>query len=281
MPDVLILTRDEALSERLSAMAAEYKFRVKCTAELDTALEWFKTRPFDIVLSDPSYTDDQLERISVKLWEHNPSGPIVIVITTDIGAQELSRKRFEWSLLGASFVEGPRGMEDLRNVLVKIAASKLKSGLQFRVLVVEDLDSPRDIICSFVEHVGYPGVQGVGSAKEALSILDVAPGKFSCIITDINMPYMNGKQLIDAVRAHRKLKHIPIIVLTAYGTVDNLLECLQAGASGFLVKPPSKKELNRELGRALRIMEEQGDPRLTIGTDIEALKEMLLERGFN
>lgn len=280
MPDVIILSKDKALTERLTALCCECSLRVKCTETFEVAKEWLGSKAFDALLVDPAFAMAQLETLSVKLWEKNPLGAFVVTAINITNAEEISQKRWEWSLLGASFVEGGRGIEELRNILVKIASCKVKQGRQFKVMVVEDLDSPRDIICSFVEHIGYPAVQGVASAKEALQLLEATPGKFSCIVTDINMPQMSGKALIEAVRQNKNLSHIPIIVLTAYGTVDNLLECMNVGASGFLVKPPTKAELNRELNRAMRIVEENQNPRLTSQSDVENLRDLLIKKGF-
>jgi FixJ family two-component response regulator len=66
-------------------------------------------------------------------------------------------------------------------------------------MVVDDLDSPRDIICSFVETMGFSQVQGCRSAKEALSLLTAEPERYFCIITDMRMPDVSGEQLIDRI----------------------------------------------------------------------------------
>ncbi len=280
MPDLIIVSSDVGLSARLNAVANECGFRVKETTKAETVIDWLGSKSFDVILLDPSLSKSQIESISNNAWSVNPQ-TVMVVAALNLGeSPELSRRRFEWDLMGLGFVQGAQGVEDLRSMLIRISSSKLKPGKPFRVMVVEDLDAPRDIICSFVEHIGYPSVQGFSSAKAAVSELESTPGKFSCIITDINMPEMNGKELIHAIRANKKLEHLPIIVLTAYGTVDNLIDCLEKGASGFLVKPPSKNDLNRELNRALRIVEQQYTPRLASKDEVEHLRDVLVEKGF-
>jgi FixJ family two-component response regulator len=128
--------------------------------------------------------------------------------------------------------------------------------------------------------MGFDYVEGKRSVKEAIAALEGEPEKFSCIVTDIRMPEVSGQKLIEFVRNHEKLKHIPIIALTAYGTVDILVECLKAGASGFLVKPPRKPDLSRELGRALRITTRGACPRLASHDEAEVLREILIDRGM-
>jgi len=91
---------------------------------------------------------------------------------------------------------------------------------------------------------------------------------------------MPGWELIEKVRNEATLKHVPIIALTAYGTADNLMKCLQAGASGFLVKPPSKAQLSRELSRAKRIILNAENPRLVQPEDVDVMRDVLAEKGY-
>jgi FixJ family two-component response regulator len=71
---------------------------------------------------------------------------------------------------------------------------------------------------------------------------------------------------------------LPVIVLTAHGTVDALVDCLKAGASGFLVKPPAAKDLQHELGRAKRIAEHQLSPRLATDNEADSIRQILEDR---
>jgi FixJ family two-component response regulator len=71
------------------------------------------------------------------------------------------------------------------------------------------------------------------------------------------------------------LKDIPVIALTAHGTMDCLFDCLAAGASGFLVKPPTKTAIRKELQKASRILVGRGAARLVRAEDVELLRESL------
>ena len=121
---------------------------------------------------------------------------------------------------------------------------------------------------------------GAGSGSEALQLLNADPDHFACLITDVRMPQMSGKELIETLRADPRYCHLPIIVLTAFGTTDCLLDCLRAGASGFMAKPPKKPDLQRELGRAERIYRQRLDPRLVPEGDFELFREMLEDKGM-
>jgi FixJ family two-component response regulator len=145
---------------------------------------------------------------------------------------------------------------------------------------VEDLESPRDIICVYLESLGFNDVSGVASAGEALALLEENPTKFSCVVTDIRMPQVSGAELIKKLRSDKRFSSLPIVVLTAYGTVDCLLDCLRNGASGFLVKPPKKSDMIREMGRAIRIRESGRHARLASAEEVEYVHDLLEKRGL-
>jgi two-component system, chemotaxis family, chemotaxis protein CheY len=147
-------------------------------------------------------------------------------------------------------------------------------------MVVEDLDSPRDIICILIESLGYSAVVGKNSAESALQALKREPKIYGCVLTDMKMPHTSGAELIRLIRKDPQLCHIPVVVLTAFGTADCLVECMKAGASGFLVKPPKKEAMRRELGRASRIISHGLDPRLVKEEDAEALRAVLEAKGM-
>ena len=148
------------------------------------------------------------------------------------------------------------------------------------IMVVEDLESPRDIICAYVEGLGNYVVEGKASAKEAMQELETNPEKFSCILTDIRMPEIDGKEFLQFIRQHPALQHLPVIVLTAYGTMDTLVDCLKVGATGFLAKPPKKNDLLRELARAQRVNQGLASPRLATREEADELRNILADKGF-
>jgi CheY-like chemotaxis protein len=150
-----------------------------------------------------------------------------------------------------------------------------------RVLVVEDLDSPRDIISAYIESIGAHHVEQASSAKAAFERLqDESKPMISCVVTDMKMPIHDGIALIEWIRADARLADTPIIMLTAYGTLECLVEALEAGATGFLVKPPKRTDIQRELSRAARLWRRKSDPRLIQPEEVPLFKKALEERGL-
>jgi len=276
MPDLLLLGHDSKNTFSLEEEAKRLGFRTKCIFEATLVFEWLKLREFDALclpLSMP--LDNQLAFADI-LWRANPLAALIAYDLESPSRTILNKER----LFGVDVVSGPDALKTFAKVLQKIKPRANVKAQDFRILVVDDLDSPRDIICSYIESLGFPSVVGAASAGEALEILRNDPAHFSSVVTDIRMPHMTGEELIRKLRADKRLCHLPVIVLTAYGTVDCLIDCLKAGASGFLVKPPKRQEILREISRAYRLFMSESDPCMVSGDEAESLREILLERGF-
>ena len=276
MPDLLIVTSDHALSSAIEERARNHNFRTKTALDAAGAMDWLKNWSFDIVCVDPKMPLAEQERIADLLWREQSAAPFVLV---DLYSH--SRSPIEARLFGADVVRGESALKALDNLFERAKPQRAMRLDQFKVLVVDDLDSPRDIICALLETMGVAEVIGVGSAKEALELLTREPERFSCVLTDLRMPDVKGDMLIEQVRKDPRLLHLPVIVLTAYGSADTLISCLRAGASGFLVKPPKKTDLTREIGRAYRIFHRGASPRLASPEEAEALRAILEQRGFS
>ncbi len=276
MPELLLLARDSKSSFVLEERAAAAGFRVKTTFENSIAKEWARLREFDAALIHDEVNIVTQQEISNDLWKRNLLAPMVLFNLDSSGAVTVPQAR----IAGAELAAGEHALEIIDKILASVKPRGSATSEKFKVLVVEDLDAPRDIICTYLESLGFRSVCGVSSATEALALLSSDPSQISCIVTDIRMPQMSGQEFITQLRLHPKTKHIPAIVLTAHGTLDCLMECLKAGASGFLVKPPKKADLTREMARAFRISVNGSDPRLASAQEADELMEILLERGI-
>lgn len=271
MKNVLIVTPTlRRAEERYLAALGETGVRVKVCHDSGTALKWLETRAFHSLLIDGSFSLPHMLALANALWNRTPEAPCWVVDYEG----KFSLESQTLKVYGLELALGEDGLREVVDTHCAIVASKDFDRENFPILVVEDLDSPRDIICIFLESLGFPKVVGTASAKEALHLLESESSRFACIVTDIQMPEITGKDLIGIVRANSNLQHVPIIVLTAYGTVEMLVECLHAGASGFLVKPPKKDDMLRELSRAVRISAGIESPRLASPHEAEYVRKL-------
>ncbi|KAA8713453.1 sigma-54-dependent transcriptional regulator [Pseudomonas cannabina] len=110
--------------------------------------------------------------------------------------------------------------------------------MSIKVLLVEDDRSLREALGETLELAGY-GYQAVGSAEEALVAADAQP--FSLVISDVNMPGMDGHQLLSLLRSRHP--QLPVLLMTAHGAVERAVDAMRQGAADYLVKPFEPKAL--------------------------------------
>ncbi|SPJ23595.1 response regulator [Palleronia abyssalis] len=108
------------------------------------------------------------------------------------------------------------------------------------VLSVDDSKSIRDMIGFTLEPNGYE-VIGAGDGLEGLAAL--SENKVSLVVCDLNMPNMNGIEMIKKVREDRRFDGIPVVMLTTEAQKEKMLEAKEAGAAGWLVKPFNEEKL--------------------------------------
>jgi DNA-binding NtrC family response regulator len=115
-----------------------------------------------------------------------------------------------------------------------------------RILVVDDEEKLRRVIELHLISAGFD-VDKARSAEEALNLVDRA----DMIITDLRLPNMDGLHLLSLIR--RQNTHAPVVVMTAFGTIENAVEAMKSGATDFLLKPFSLDHLTAVVNKALEV----------------------------
>lgn len=126
-------------------------------------------------------------------------------------------------------------------------SSEIKN-LQF--LIVDDFESIRVMLTTSLKKLGINRIITATSGNEGSKIVADNLGKenqIQFIITDYNMPNGKGVDLIRQVRAIPGLARIPILLLTSQSELDVVLECVQAGANDYLIKPWKDEDLSKKL----------------------------------
>ena len=110
-----------------------------------------------------------------------------------------------------------------------------------RFLIVDDFSTMRRIVRNLLKESGFSDAD---EAEDGLVALHKLQGsKFDFVVTDINMPNMNGFQLLNAIKADDKLKHLPVLMVTAEARKEDIVAAAQGGAAGYIVKPFTKATL--------------------------------------
>jgi DNA-binding NtrC family response regulator len=120
--------------------------------------------------------------------------------------------------------------------------------MKARLLIAEDDADLRDLLQDDLEAAGYEIAVAVDGCA-ALAQLEFGREQFDLLITDVRMPGLSGDQLLRQV--HRQWPEMPVIVTTAFGTVEHAAELVTAGAFQYLPKPFETDELLRTVEAAL------------------------------
>jgi DNA-binding NtrC family response regulator len=120
--------------------------------------------------------------------------------------------------------------------------------MRARILVAEDTADMRELMLEVIEDAGYDAV-AAADGREALGHVERADEMLDLVITDVRMPGLKGDELLAAVRARRA--ETPVIIITAFGSVEQAVELVKAGAFQYLTKPFETAELLRAVEEAL------------------------------
>ncbi len=118
------------------------------------------------------------------------------------------------------------------------------------ILVVEDDASLRDTLATFLTRLGYD-VATAQDGRQALTRVDESPPDL--ILTDINMPVMDGLKLVSLVRQNAQLKGIPIIIITTEGAEEDRERGLALGANAYISKPIQSSHLIKTISELLSV----------------------------
>ena len=123
-----------------------------------------------------------------------------------------------------------------------------------KLLVVDDSSTMRRIIKNILARLGYIDVLEGGDGLEGWAALDANPD-VEMLITDWNMPEMNGLELVKKVRADARFKDLPIIMVTTEGGKAEVITALKAGVNNYIVKPFTPQVLKEKLAAVMGVSE--------------------------
>ncbi len=119
-----------------------------------------------------------------------------------------------------------------------------------KFLIVDDFSTMRRIVRNLLKEAGH--AQADEAEDGAVAMHKLRNGNFDFVVTDINMPNMNGFELLNQIRADPQLKSLPVLMITAEARKEDIVMAAQAGASGYIVKPFTKATLEEKVGKILQ-----------------------------
>jgi two-component system, chemotaxis family, chemotaxis protein CheY len=123
---------------------------------------------------------------------------------------------------------------------------------EMKFLIVDDFSTMRRIVRGLLKEMGCNNADEAEDGAVALNMLKSQ--KFDFVVSDINMPNMNGFELLKSIKADESLKHLPVLMVTAEARKEDIVMAAQSGASGYIVKPFTKATLEEKVQKILQKM---------------------------
>ena len=124
------------------------------------------------------------------------------------------------------------------------------SNPDLKFLIVDDFSTMRRIVRGLLKEIGFNNADEAEDGAVALQMLKAQ--KYDFVVSDINMPNMNGFDLLKAVKVDGELKHLPVLMVTAEARKEDIVMAAQNGAAGYIVKPFTKATLEDKLANIFK-----------------------------
>lgn len=119
-----------------------------------------------------------------------------------------------------------------------------------KFLIVDDFSTMRRIVRGLLKEMGCNNADEAEDGAIALNMLKVQ--RFDFVVSDINMPNMNGFELLKAIKSDETLKYLPVLMVTAEARKADIVLAAQCGAAGYIVKPFTKVTLEEKVTKILQ-----------------------------
>lgn len=116
-----------------------------------------------------------------------------------------------------------------------------------KILVVDDFPTMRRIVRGVLKQLGFNNIDEAEDGVQALS--KVKAGKFDFIVSDWNMPNMEGIDLLRQIRGTPELQHLPVLLVTAEAEKEKIMEAIKAGVNNYVVKPFNAATLQEKMDK--------------------------------
>lgn len=118
---------------------------------------------------------------------------------------------------------------------------------KMKIMVVDDFSTMRRIVKNILKQLGYENIEEAEDGVQALSKLKT--GGFGFMVSDWNMPNMEGIELLKRVRADPALKDLPVLMVTAEAEKEKVVEAIKAGVNNYVVKPFTAEVLKEKMDK--------------------------------
>jgi two-component system chemotaxis response regulator CheY len=128
----------------------------------------------------------------------------------------------------------------------------MSTASDLKYLIVDDFSTMRRIVRGLLKEMGCNNADEAEDGAVALNMM--RNGRYDFVVSDINMPNMNGFDLLKAIKGDDQLKHVPVLMVTAEARKEDIIAAAQGGAAGYIVKPFTKATLEEKVQKIVQKM---------------------------
>jgi len=148
---------------------------------------------------------------------------------------------------------------------------------QAALLIVDDNEDNRYTLTRRLQREGYTNLTSATDGQQALDLLQKIP--FDLVLLDVMMPGLNGYEVLERMRADNRLRHVPVIMISALDEIESVIRCIELGAEDYLSKPFNPTLLRARVGASLekkRLRDEIVDVLNQIESELQAARQIQL-----
>ncbi len=256
MYKILIVEDNDFFAKLMShTIYKRFSFKVDIASSAKEARQKLSEHSYDLLVVDLILPDSEGEFIEEVCTDHK------VVVTTSF-EDDLTRKKITaLDIVDYVIKSDSADFSYLLNVI-----HRLRMNERMSVLVVEDSLSIRNHIVSLLELQGL-GVITANDGQEALDIIKEKPGEIDLVLTDYNMPNMDGLEFLKHLRKEYAIDELPAIILSAVGNESIIARFLKAGANDYILKPFSREEFFCRINLSLNNLEMLREAKESASTD--------------
>ncbi len=120
-----------------------------------------------------------------------------------------------------------------------------------KFLIVDDSPTMRRIVTNTLKRLGYRDIEEADNGQTALDKLRTIPG-INFVVTDWNMPVMDGLTFVQTMRSSQEFKNIPILMITTRSVKDDIIEAMKSGVNNYIVKPFTPDTMKEKIDSILK-----------------------------
>jgi CheY-like chemotaxis protein len=254
---LLVVDDDEANRDLLSRRLSREGYNVAVARDGKGAFEILESETFDLILLDILMPDIDGIEVLRQIRSCPPFMNVPVMMVTalsdrgyvmkciELGANDYITKPFDMLLVKSRVWRCLEG-----GSYCEIRHDDLRNSQRSQVLVVDDNGVNADLLCRRVDKLGHQPVVA-RHGREALDILrrqDV-----DLVLLDIQMPVMDGLQVLAAMKADTDLKQLPVIMISAISDDETIHQCLELGADDYITKPYNATLLQARVNPLIKI----------------------------